>query len=103
MEDGVRTRLIKYAESIDNFRNLHPEEQDWLFPLLSKGFRSTIELLNLISHEAMTFEEIASALGINKQTVSQKLNALVLGGLLIQLTDTSAFAPTGRPRKLARR
>lgn len=103
MHFSVRDRLIREAIAIEQFRNLHPEEQEWLLPLLSRGVRSTVETLNLVSDKIMTFEEVGKELGINSQTVSQKLNALAQGGIDIQLTDMAAFAPIGRLRKLARK
>ena len=72
MHITVKDRLIREATAIEEFRNLHPEEQKWLLPLLSRGIRSTTEMLILICENSMTFEEIASQLGIGAQTVSQK-------------------------------
>lgn len=51
----------------------------------------------------LTFEEIADICECNPQTASQILNALEQGGMNIQMDKASAYAPTGRPRKLARR
>lgn len=103
MDESSRNRLTEQARAIEKFRNLAPNEQEWLLPLLSRGIRTTLELLDCISARHKTFEEIAADMGINIQTVSQKLNALKLGGIDLDLSETAAFAPTGRPRKLARR
>lgn len=103
MHETFRRRLIEQGLSIEKFRCLHPTEQEWLLPMLSRGVKSTLALLDEIAEEKKTFEEIAAALGISPQTVTQKLNALLQGGIAIDLTETAAFAPTGRPRKLARR
>ncbi len=103
MDTKLRERLTEHALAIEKFRNLDLQEQEWLRPMLSRGFKSTILLLDEIAEERKTFEEIAIALGINAATVAQKLNALLQGGIAIDLSATAAFAPTGRPRKLARR
>lgn len=103
MDESVKTRLIEAALAIEKFRNLDPKEQEWLMPLLSRGFRSTLQMLNVISLERKSFEEIALEVGIHPQTAQQKLNALLVGGLAIDLSKTAAYAPTGRPRKLARK
>ena len=103
MDDMVRYRLQQNALAIEKFRQLPLEEQEWILPLLSKGVRSTLEILDLIASEKLTFEDIGRILGLNPMTVSQKLNTLVQGGMAIDLSETAAYAPIGRPRKLARK
>lgn len=103
MDEATRNRLCENALAIEKFRSLHPSEQEWLLPLLSKSVRNTIDMLDQIADEKRTFEEIALIMGLNPQTVSQKLNALVGGGIAINLSGAAAYAPTGRPRKLVRR
>lgn len=103
MNESTRIQLREDALAIDKFRALHPNEQEWLRPLLSRRVQNILNMLDLISDSRMTFEEIALALGCNPTTVSQRLNALLQGGAAINLTETSACAPTGRPRTLARR
>ena len=103
MENAYREKLTEQAQSIAKFQELAEDERQWLFPLLSKGVRNTLELLDLISDQPLTFEEMATELNIHPTTVTQKLNALVEGGYPLVLTDKTAFAETGRPRKLARK
>lgn len=102
MQNAAREKLREKAEAIAKFRELAIEEQEWLFPLLTQGIRNTLELLDLISETPLTYEEIASELGIHPSTVTQKLNALAEGGYPLDLAETTAYAVTGRPRKLAR-
>lgn len=102
MHDTARQKLTELADSYYEFLKLTEAEQKWLLPLFSRGSRTTLEMLKLIAEQPMTFEEIALELGIHQQTVTQKLNALAQGGFPIELRDSSAFAPTGRLRKLAR-
>lgn len=101
MDDKVRQRLSENALAIEKFRDLHPTEREWLVPLLSKGVRSTLEILDLIETERLTYSEIGHLLGLSPTTVSQKLNALANGGMSLELSETAAYAPTGRPRRLA--
>lgn len=103
MDEATRKRLVELALSIEKFRSLPTYEQEWLFPLLSRGIRGTLEMLDTIADEKLTFEEIARELGKSPITVSQRLNALLQGGMALDMTGTAAYAPTGRPRKLARR
>lgn len=103
MDDIYRQKLEARADAIAKFRELTIEEQEWLLPLLPRGIRATLELLDIISEKPLTYEEIADELDIHITTVSQKLNALAAGGYPLDLTETTAFALTGRPRKLARK
>lgn len=103
MDEKVRQRLAENALAIEKFRALAPSEQEWLLPLLTKGILSTLKILDMISGERLTFEEIGEGVGLSPITVSQKLNALAQGGMAIDLSEAAAYAPTGRPRKLARR
>ena len=103
LDEKVRQRLSENALAIEKFRALTPNEQEWLLPLLTKGILSTLKILDMISGERLTFEEIGEAVGLSPITVSQKLNALAQGGMSIDLSESAAYAPTGRPRKLARR
>lgn len=103
VDDTAKFRLMESADSYYEFLKLTEQEQKWLAPLLGKGARSTVKMLKLISEQPMTFEEIATEIGVNPQTVTQKLNALAKGGFPLQMNESSAFAPTGRPRKLVRK
>lgn len=103
MDERTRNRLCENALAIEKFRCLDPKEKEWLLPLLNRGIHSTIEMLDLIAEEKKTFEEIAQILGLHPHTIAQKLNALAQGGMAIDLTSSAAYAPTGRPRKLAKK
>jgi response regulator of citrate/malate metabolism len=103
MHEKQAEKLIDSADSYYEFLKLSAEEQKWLMPMLGKGAITTIQMLKLITEKPLTFEEIAEEIGINPHTVTRKLNALAKGGFPIEMTASSAFAPTGRPRKLAKR
>lgn len=103
MDAAARVRLIELAPLVEKFRSLHPSEQKWLKPLLSRNVQSALLLLESISEQKKSFEEIADETGLNPQTVTQKLNALAEGGVRVDMNDRVAFARTGRPRKLIRK
>ncbi|MEH1828230.1 MAG: helix-turn-helix domain-containing protein [Nostoc sp.] len=98
-------RLKEGALAIEKFRTLADSEQEWLLELLKVGKSAilALKILDAISANPLTFEEIADICECNPQTVSQMLNALEQGGMTIQMDETSAYAPTGRLRKLVRR
>ncbi len=103
MDDTARLGLRPKAKAIEQFMELEASEKEWLFPRLNPGVQSSIEIIELISEKSLTFEEIADEMGMNPTTISQKLNALIEGGYSgLTLTESTAFAPTGRCRKLAR-
>ncbi len=91
------------ADFYHKFLELEQEEQDWLALGMDKGTRATIKMVQLITEKSLTYEEIAEETGQHPNTVIQKLNALSRGGFPLNLTNTTAIAETGRPRKLARR
>lgn len=103
MDEAAKERLVEIAGAIEKFRQLDSQEQEWLYPLLSRNVKTTLEILDAISGKMKSFEEIALLVGLHPHTVSEKLNALAQGGVSINMTATGAVARTGRPRKLARR
>jgi predicted transcriptional regulator len=102
MDDTARLGLTAKAKAIEQFMELEASEREWIFPLLNRGVQSSIEILELIAEKPLTFEEIAEEMDMNHNTISQKLNALIDGGYGLTLTESTAFAKTGRWRKLAR-
>lgn len=103
MDVRTRDRLIEQAIAIEKLRSLEEQELEWLLPLLNRAIASTLDILEAIAHDKRTFEEIATIVSCSAETVSQKLNALERGGIALDLSDTVAYAPKGRPRKLARK
>lgn len=99
-------KLREQGEAIAYFRDLHPDEQDKLWPLLSRGVKRTLELLDAIADQPRTYEELAAIAKCHPTTVSQKLNALS-EFIQIELGTNTAYAPVakhgGRPRRLARK
>jgi len=96
-------RLKQIAPFVEKFRNLHPDEQQWLEPLLKNNVRTALSILDIIANNPMTYQAIANSLELHHMTVCQMLNALAEGGCRIDLKKTTAYAPIGRPRTLARR
>lgn len=88
--------LIKYFE-------LEKEEQAWIYPALNKPIKSTIQILNLVIDSSLTYEEIAQDLGMNSNTVCQKINALGDGGFPLDIRPDRALYTPSRKRNLVRR
>jgi predicted transcriptional regulator len=95
--------LEKMADLYQQFMELEPHERKWLKEMLHGGRKLTVEILEVISEESLTYEEIADRVGCSPTTVTQKLNALARGGFPVNLSATTAILETGRPRKLARK
>lgn len=103
MNSNTIERLKASAPSIEKFRNLHPDEQQWLEPMLSKTMKTALAVLDAISNTALTYQEIADECELHINSVKQILSALNEGGCCIDLSDKTAFAPTGSPRNLVRK
>ena len=103
MNQNTIERLKAAAPNIEKFRNLHPDEQQWLEPMLSQTMRTALAVIEAISSTALTYQEIADECELHVNSVKQILSALNEGGCRIDLRDKTAFAPTGRPRNLARK
>lgn len=105
MNQETSFKLKNAALSIEKFRNLASNEQSLLLELLQVGKSALLALriLDAIASRPLTFEEIGADCSCHPQTVSQILNALAEGGVAVQMDGKTAYAPTGRPRKLARR
>jgi len=103
MDDTARLGLTAKAKAIEQFMELEASEKEWIFPLLNRGVQSSIEIIELIAEKPLTFKEIADEMNMNSTTIAQKLNALINGGYSgLTLTESTAFAQSGRCRKLAR-
>ena len=101
MDARLISRLKKLATFYYGFLSLSEADQEWLMPGMSRSAISTIKLLKLLSERPYTFEELASELGMNPQSISQRLNALS-GEIPLDLSESGAFLEIGRPRKLVR-
>jgi hypothetical protein len=103
MDDTARLGLTAKAKAIEQFMELEASEKEWIFPLLNRGVQSCLEILELIAEKPLTFDQIADEMDMNKNTITQKLNALIDGGYSgLTLSESTAFSWTGRHRKLAR-
>lgn len=104
-------RLREQGKAIRAFLLLEPYLQDELWPIIPRGVRSTIALLDAISDlnvngQPKSYEELAAELDCHPTTVSQKLNVLA-DFFPIKLEDETAhiwYQPStrgGRPRRIA--
>lgn len=105
MHQDQLDRLMEKGEAIAYFLQLPSEAQDKLWPLIPKGIRSTIALIDAIAiaDHPKSYEELADELECHTTTISQKLNILSQF-LPIELGEDTAYAPSpkgGRPRRIA--
>jgi response regulator of citrate/malate metabolism len=103
MNQDTIKKLKALAPTIEQFRNLQADEQEWLVAALHPTVKTALNILDSITLKSLTYEEIADICQLHHNSVRQILNALEEGGCRISLTEKTAFAPTGRPRTLARR
>ncbi|MCC5640629.1 MarR family transcriptional regulator [Nostoc sp. CHAB 5844] len=103
MNQETFQKLKDAALSIEKFRSLADSEQEWLLPLFGKSVLLATKILDAISANPLTFEEIAQECNCSKPTASQILNALQQGGMTIQIDRNAAFVLVGRARRLAQR
>lgn len=103
MDSRIYYRIEDLALLIERFRQLEDKEQEWLRELF-KGDRSIIsclEILDEIENKSLTYYELANIMGCSPETIKQKLNAMISGGISISESPGKFKAPRGgRPRKL---
>jgi hypothetical protein len=103
MNEVTLAKLRDATPSIEKFRELCPEEQKWLYPLLTQSTCTALDILEAITHQHLSYEEIAAEVGIHPTSAKQILGALMDGGCSIDLREKGAFAPIGRSRNLVRK
>lgn len=104
MDTVTVERLKKLAPRIEQFLDLHPDEQSWLLLLLGRAERRAIAVLKAIQGEYLSYQEIAEEVECHPSTVKQIIYALSAGGVEL-LSDKSERWRTpagGRNRKLTK-
>ena len=81
MDKVTTDRLEKLAPLIQKFLELHPDEQEWLLPLLGKAERRAITILQEIDNCPLTYNEAGKLTSTHPNTVKQTLYALSNGGM----------------------
>jgi transcription initiation factor IIE alpha subunit len=102
MNEDTKTYIKECGPSIRKYWDLHPDEQQWLYPLLQKSLRSAIAVLEAISDRPRTYSEIAKITGFSENTVKQLTYALGEAGIGIQVfSEDRTYCPMGgRKRNL---
>ena len=97
-------RLSKLAPLIQQFLDLHPDEQVWLYPLLGRAERRAIAILEAIQGNYLSYEEIGEQTDTHPNTVKQTLYALSNGGINFKVNSSNKWMTPqgGRNRKLTR-
>lgn len=104
MDKAVEERLEKITPQIQRFLELHPDDQEWLYPLLGRAERRAIAVAEEIQGYPLTYEEIAKLTGSHPTTVKGILYALERGGLAFKTGSSGRWITPkgGRNRKLIR-
>lgn len=76
MNQATADRLGELSENLDKFLELHPDDQEWIFPLLGKPEQRTILILQAIQGRYLTYNEIANYVGCHPSTIKTTLYAL---------------------------
>jgi len=97
-------RLVKLAPKIQQFLELHPDEQAWLYPLLGRAERRAIAILEAIQGNYLSYEEIGEETDTHPSTVKQTLYALSDGGMNFNINKTGRWQTPkgGRNRRLTK-
>lgn len=102
MDKVTEGRIERLAKSLQQFIELHPDEQEWLFPILGRAEKRAIAILEEIQGHPLSYAEIAKLTDSHPNTVKGMLYALERGGVAFR-SGTSGKWQTpkgGRNRKL---
>lgn len=105
MNQDTADRLSKLSENLAKFLDLHPDEQDWLYPLLGRAEKRAILILESLQGGFKTYKQIAEEVGCHQDTVEQTLYAIDKAGKINLEQDKSGRWSTpkgGRYRALLR-
>ncbi|MDZ8139001.1 MAG: hypothetical protein RM049_27475 [Nostoc sp. DedQUE04] len=104
MDKITSNRLVKLAPKIQQFLELHPDEQAWLYPLLGRAERRAIAILEAIQGNYLSYEEIGEQTDTHPNTVKQTLYALSNGGINFRVNSSNKWMTPqgGRNRRLTK-
>ncbi len=71
MNQSTIERLKLAAPSIEKFRQLHPDEQIWIEPLMNQTTKTALDILDAIANTPLTYEEIANTCELHINSVKQ--------------------------------
>lgn len=104
MNQDTCDKIRDSASFFTKYFELSVQEQQWIYPALNKSFQSTIEIIELIIDSPMTYDVMSETLGVNKNTIIQKINALSEGGFPIEINlEKASYRLLGKPRNLVKR
>jgi hypothetical protein len=101
MNEITKAYIKECSLSIRKYRELQPEEQAWLYPLLHKSVKTAIRILEAISDRPRNYEEISKITDLNKNTIKQFIYALSESGIKIQsFSEDRVYCSIGRRKQL---
>lgn len=104
MDQVTAERLKQLAPLIQKFIELHPDEQEWLLPLLGRAERRAVAILQEIDNFPLTYQQVAELTQTHPSTVKQTLYALNEGGMNFKIDSTGRWLTPngGRKRRLVK-
>ena len=104
MDKVTADKLERIAPLLEKFLELHPDDQQLLFPLLGRAEKRAIEILECCQGGYVSYEEIAKASDTHINTVKQTLYALSRGGLSLSQNKSGKWMTPkgGRYRRLTK-
>lgn len=102
MDTATAARITELAANIEKFMSLHPDEQEWIYPMLGRAEKRAIAILSEIQERHLSYGEIAKLTNSHLNTVKMMLYALESGGLAYRSGKTNKWSTPkgGRNRKL---
>lgn len=82
MNQDTADRLGELGENLNKFLELHPDDQDWIFPMLGRAEKRTILMLRAIQGRYLTYEEIADFAECHVSTVKTTFYGLQKAGFV---------------------
>lgn len=104
MNEEHRKNFRQHAHAIGDLLALNEKEVRWLYPLLNRSIQSSLKLIWKIQERPHTYEELARDLGMNANSVKQRISDLIDVGVDIKIHagDACSMPQGGRPRSLIR-
>jgi hypothetical protein len=92
LDKSTIDRIETLSPSIEKFLELHPDEQEWLYPMLGKAEKRCIDMLIALQGRYLTYIQVAVLVNCHPSTAKSTLYALQRGGIGISQDKTGKFS-----------